>query len=106
MRQCLEAMKLSLFFLLALSLSSCMSLHGTFASNKICNRVYIGTRADFRLILLSPILGFLDLPFSFVVDTVLLPYTIPVSIQDCSKDDDGERRKDQTGKGTTNTKQD
>jgi len=67
-----------------------------------CNRVYIGTRLDLRLITeMKPIwfLGFLDLPFSLVVDTLLLPYTIRISIRDCSLDDHDEKKDEQTGKG-------
>jgi uncharacterized protein YceK len=45
------------------------------------NKIYVGTRASLGNIHG----GVIDVPFSFVLDTVLLPYTIPVSIYNYSK---------------------
>jgi uncharacterized protein YceK len=59
--------------------------------DKSCNRVYLGTRmfvSGFGHLsepgaLPLMVLFLIDLPFSFTVDTLLLPYTIPSSIQEC-----------------------
>lgn len=45
------------------------------------NKIYVGTREILR----NPHRVLLDLPFSFVLDTVLLPYTIPVTIYNSTK---------------------
>ncbi len=53
------------------------------------NLVYSGTRRDLDgWAFLHG--GFLDLPFSFVFDTVLLPYTIPKTIASYAANDAGE----------------
>src|SRR5947209_6587737 len=73
-------------------LGGCMSLGGTFLEEDECNKVYIGTRLDMicvtsggHNVASAPFCLLLDLPFTLVADTVLLPYTIPVSIRTCNK---------------------
>lgn len=71
------------------SLSGCASLIGTFAADPSVNKVYIGSRTDVQLLekgcpgaspcLLPRPVAALDLPFSFVTDTLLLIYTVPSS---------------------------
>ena len=75
-------------------LGGCMSLGGTFLEEDECNKVYIGTRLDMicvtsggHNVASAPFCLLLDLPFSLVADTVLLPFTIPVSIRSCNKDE-------------------
>lgn len=61
------------------------------------NKVYIGVRQDLTEWTLIHG-GFLDLPFSFIADTILLPYTIPKTIANYAAQDgpkpapDGEHR--------------
>lgn len=75
-----------------------MALGGTFLEEKECNKVYIGTRIDTEFItsgghnLAGAPLNLVDLPFSVVVDTVFLPYTIPVSVMDCNKEKSNEKK--------------
>ena len=71
------------------SLSGCASLIGTFAADPSVNKVFIGARTDVQLLaqgcpnaspcLLPRPVAALDLPFSFVTDTLLLIYTVPSS---------------------------
>ena len=89
-----------LFLMLFSLLSGCASVHQTFISEKNTtnislgyeNKVYAGTRKDGQVIVLCftsgpwaiifcPVALFatVDLPFSFVGDTLFLPYTIPKS---------------------------
>ena len=73
---------LALGLLLALTNAGCYSLMGTFFDDTAQrNKIFVGTRtivfatfhaAYFRII-------YLDLPLSFAMDTVLLPYTIPIT---------------------------
>ena len=70
---------LALLACLALPLlAGCGTLANTF-EEETRNKVYAGVRADFGEWTFAHG-GFLDLPFSFVLDTVLLPYTIPKTI--------------------------
>ncbi len=63
---------------IALALSGCATTITVFEEEPD-NLVYSGTRRDLDGWALAHG-GFLDLPFSFVFDTVLLPYTIPRTI--------------------------
>ena len=73
-----------------LSLGGCMALGGTFLDEQ-CNKVYIGTSIDLSCItsgghnIASAPLCLVDLPFSIVLDTVFLPYTIPASLGSCAR---------------------
>ena len=77
-----------------LGLSGCMALGGTFLEEQ-CNKVYIGTSLDLSCItsgghnIANAPFCLIDLPFSFVLDTIFLPYTIPVSLS-CAADDGGK----------------
>lgn len=51
------------------------------------NKIYVGTRSTLR----NPHGALLDLPFSFVLDTILLPYTIPVTIYNSIKNKPPEK---------------
>lgn len=62
------------------TLSGCGTLANTFEKDPP-NKIYVGTRASFG----NVHGGILDVPFSFVLDTLLLPYTIPVTIYAYSK---------------------
>jgi uncharacterized protein YceK len=63
---------------LALALSGCATTVTVFEEDPD-NLVYSGARRDLDgWVFIHG--GFLDLPFSFVADTVLLPYTIPRTI--------------------------
>lgn len=76
--------RLTAAVLVATIVSGCASLQETFGSDK-SNKVYIGTKKDWNNIFqeqcgaalvcegLNPIV---DLPLSFVMDTLLLPYTV------------------------------
>ena len=96
-RSSLKGLKLLSVVFVACVLQGCMSLLGTFGvtGTPPCNRVYIGTRAEFRFGMLTNGIGFIDLPFSFVLDTLFLPYTIPSSIQECGKRKDEEEKRKQ-----------
>ncbi len=59
-----------------LALAGCGTLANTFEEEP-GNRIYVGLRADLGAIGHG---GLLDLPFYFVLDTILLPYTIPKTI--------------------------
>ena len=77
-----------------LGLNGCMALGGTFLE-KTCYKVYIGTRLDASCItsgghnVANAPFCLIDLPFSFVLDTVFLPYTIPVGLG-CAEDNGGK----------------
>ncbi|MBE9557747.1 MAG: YceK/YidQ family lipoprotein, partial [Proteobacteria bacterium] len=60
---------------LALALSGCATTVTVFEEDPD-NLVYSGTRRDLDGWAFAHG-GFIDLPFSFVFDTILLPYTIP-----------------------------
>ncbi len=64
-----------LAFLLPL-LAGCGTLVNTFGDEPR-NKIYVGVRVDLDAFGHG---GFLDLPFSLVLDTILLPYTIPRTI--------------------------
>lgn len=64
--------------------SLCNSISGTGVCFKEKNLIYIGTRKDAETIadtdsaaILFPIL---DIPFSFVLDTLFLPFTVPYTL--------------------------
>jgi uncharacterized protein YceK len=74
-----------------LFISGCMSLGGTFADER-CNKIYVGTSINIDYLVNNssghgitnvPFI-ILDFPFSLVMDTLLLPYTIPKSMV-CTK---------------------
>ena len=80
------------------ALSGCGTLANTFEEEPR-NKVYAGVRADLtEWTLLHG--GVLDLPFSFVLDTILLPYTIPKTIANTAADE-GPEGPDDAGKGGT-----
>jgi len=59
--------------------SGCGTL-ANIAGDEPKNKIYVGTRASLG----NVHGGILDAPFSFVLDTILLPYTIPVTIYNYS----------------------
>jgi uncharacterized protein YceK len=83
MRYPISFLPLALF--LALALSGCATMAGTFEAEPP-NKIYIGVRQDLTEWTLIHG-GFLDLPFSFIADTILLPYTIPKTIANYAADD-------------------
>ena len=70
---------------LVLALSGCATLGTTF-TDEPKNKIYIGVRQDFTGWTFAHG-GFIDWPFSLVLDTILLPYTIPVTIWNYATDD-------------------
>ena len=68
-----------------LALSGCGTLATTF-EDEPKNKIYIGTRQDFTLWTFIHG-GIFDWPFSLVLDTILLPYTIPVTIAAYARDE-------------------
>lgn len=76
----------TLVLVLALALSGCATLANTF-EDEPKNKVYVGVRQDFTGWTFAHG-GFVDWPFSLVLDTILLPYTIPVTIRNYATDDD------------------
>ena len=64
---------------LVLALSGCATLANTF-EDEPKNKIYVGVRQDFTGWTFAHG-GFVDWPFSLVLDTILLPYTIPVTIR-------------------------
>ena len=78
--------KLLLAVLLALALSGCATLGITF-TDEPKNKIYIGVRQDFTGWTFAHG-GFVDWPFSLVLDTILLPYTIPRTIWNHATDDE------------------
>lgn len=86
--------RLSLFACLVPVLAGCGTLANTFEPEPE-NKIYVGVRADLGAVGHG---GLLDLPFSFVLDTLLLPYTIPKTIANHAAE--GERPEDtEPGKG-------
>ena len=94
------AVRINIISFLSLIITGCSSIGHTFASSSEDekNLIYIGTRASaYNLthkleggrsegweFLLTPVvylIGAIDLPFTMVFDTILLPYTIPVSVK-------------------------
>ena len=71
--------------LLAPALSGCATLANTF-EDEPKNKIYIGTRQDFTLWTFIHG-GIFDWPFSLILDTILLPYTIPVTIAAYARDE-------------------
>ena len=70
--------KLLLAGALTLALSGCATGYTVFEEDHK-NLVYSGTRQDLNgWVFIHG--GILDLPFSFIADTILLPYTIPRTI--------------------------
>lgn len=74
--------KLFIIMIVFLSVNGCMSLAGTTEHEK--NKIFIGTRQDLELLPYLAnkdepgwgMIGLIDLPFSLVMDTVFLPYTV------------------------------
>ncbi len=79
-------------------LSGCQSIRETFdheahqlrLAGRFKNKIYVGVRSDFKVMAdpyyLSHIFtSLIDLPFSLISDTMLLPYTIPVTIDNLSE---------------------
>ena len=90
---------LALVACLSPALSGCGTLANTFEEEPR-NKVYAGVRADLtEWTLLHG--GVLDLPFSFVLDTILLPYTIPKTIANSAADEGQEPEPDGGGNGDT-----
>lgn len=76
MKHCLKSMAPRVS---ALALSGCATLANTF-EDEPKNKIYVGVRQDFTGRTFAHG-GFVDWPFSLVLDTILLPYTIPVTIR-------------------------
>lgn len=71
---------------LALALSGCATMANTFEEEPK-NKIYVGVRQDLTGWTFAHG-GFIDLPFSFVADTILLPYTIPKTIANYAAQED------------------
>ena len=90
---------IKIIVVLSLVISGCSSIGHTFgpSSKDETNLIYVGTRSSaYNLtheleggrtegweIILVPLVyltGIIDFPFTMVFDTILLPYTIPVSV--------------------------
>ena len=80
---------------LALALSGCATSVTVFEEDSD-NLVYSGARRDLDGWAFAHG-GFIDLPFSFVFDTVLLPYTIPRTIWKHAKAEEAEPGEDGGG---------
>ena len=79
--------KLLLAGALTLALSGCATGYTVFEEDHK-NLVYSGTRQDLEgWIFIHG--GILDLPFSFIADTILLPYTIARTIWNYATDEEG-----------------
>jgi len=65
-----------LLSLLITFLSGCISIK-TVSEAKPCNKIYSGTVGNLTNSWWLAHSLFLDVPFSFVLDTLMLPYTIP-----------------------------
>lgn len=90
---------MTLLACLALALSGCATTITVFEEDPD-NLVYSGTRRDLDgWAFLHG--GFLDLPFSFVFDTILLPYTVPRTIWNHATD--GEAVSERDGESTNAT---
>src|SRR5215831_5389321 len=73
---------------IALTCTGCASLHHTFDDYFYKNKIFVGVRAD--LSFLSPhwyhdLIQLIDVPFSFVLDILFLPYTIPITQENIAK---------------------
>ncbi len=64
-------------------LAGCGTLANTF-EDEPRNKIYVGVRVDADAFGHG---GFLDLPFSLVLDTIFLPYTIPRTIANYAAED-------------------
>jgi uncharacterized protein YceK len=73
---------------LLLALSGCGTLANTF-EDEPKNKIYVGVRQDFTGWTFAHG-GFIDWPFSLVLDTILLPYTIPVTIHNYATEGEAE----------------
>lgn len=80
---------------LVLALSGCGTLANTFEEEPK-NKIYVGVRQDFTGWTFAHG-GFVDWPFSLVLDTILLPYTIPKTIANYLADDGEESVPDGEG---------
>lgn len=69
-------------------LAGCGTLANSFEEEPK-NKIYVGVRADLNEWTLAHG-GFLDLPFSLVLDTLLLPYTIPKTIANYAAEEKAE----------------
>lgn len=85
---------------LVLALSGCATLANTF-EDEPKNKIYVGVRQDFTGWTFAHG-GFVDWPFSLVLDTILLPYTIPVTIRNYAADDGEDRKPEDNGKEVGN----
>ena len=101
--------KIILIIITMLSLSSCLSMIGTVTENsiheegkKVNNIVFIGTQ--YNLACITNEWGWnspghpgpgcvIDFPFSFALDAVLLPYTVPKSIWNITTDNAATKEK-------------
>lgn len=103
-----KGLKLISVLVLACTLQGCTAISYTFEPvSTHCNRVYSGTRViigSFEYYtrgpfgwIITPIV-FVDFPFSFTVDTLLLPYTIPSSIYKCSNKNQEKEEKERLQK--------
>lgn len=99
-----KCLKLLSVLVLACTLQGCMTfISESWLGSHDCNRVYAGTRyfvSGFGHLSEPGALGIMgifliDLPFSFALDTLLLPYTIPNSIQECRKEKEENERQQQ-----------
>lgn len=80
--------------------SGCLSINGIMNDEE--KLVYIGVRTDAKAINYFgrnepgwELMGLIDLPFSLVMDTVLLPYTIPHDLSDKKKQPDHKMKADE-----------
>lgn len=73
--------------LLAVILSGCATI-GTLGEDQTTNKVYSGTARDFELECFEGTC--LDIPFSFIADTVLLPITVPWTLVRLSRVKSGD----------------
>jgi len=92
-------MKASMVTLL-FSCSGCLSINGIMNDEE--KMIYIGVRTDAEAISYFGkdesgwgLLGLIDLPLSLVMDTVLLPYTIPHDLSDTKKQTDQTTKADE-----------
>ena len=72
--------------LVTATLSGCVTIK-TLSEDKPCNKIYSGTIGNLTDGWWLGHSLFLDVPFSFVLDTVVLPYAIPKTIINYSLDD-------------------
>ena len=93
---CLALLPAALALLL---LAGCGTLANTFEEEPK-NKIYVGVRQDFTGWTFAHG-GFLDWPYSLVLDTILLPYTIPKTIANYAAEDAMEARPDGGGEAGT-----